>query len=161
MNGLIFSTSVAWGWSNQSTSSYANVIISPVFWQFESNNLRLELRSALATSIAGSTAISAFNDQKSTALINSRLNVSTSHLEPSSGSKFINLLSLKLLTANPVLNLSNPSASLTWKDFVSSSSAFNDVTVSKLMILFSSAAISLIVNLRLSCILIFGWRSVS
>ena len=128
--------------------------------QLVSKSFRFEFRSEVAKSIAGSSASSALIDQKSTALINSRWKVSTSHIEPSSGSKLINLLSLKLLTAKPVLNLSKPSASLTWKDFVSSSSAFNVVVFSRLTILFSRAPISLIVNLRLSLILIDGCSAV-
>ena len=121
----------------------------------------MELRSAADGSIAGSKASSALSDQKSTALISWRLNTSTSHLDPSSGSKSIKLLFLKLLTAKPVLNLSNPAVSLICKDLVSNSRALSVVVVSKFTILFSNAAISLIVNLRLSLIFIDGWLSVS
>ena len=75
---------------------------------------------------------------------------STSQLEPPSGLKSINDLSLKSFTTKPLLNLFRPSASLTWNDFVSNSKALNDVSFSKFSILFSSAPISRIVNLRLS-----------
>ena len=62
----------------------------------------------------------------------------------------MNDLSLKSFTTKPLLNLFRPSASLTWNDFVSNSKALNDVSFSKFSILFSSAPISRIVNLRLS-----------
>ena len=161
LNGLIFSTSVACGWSNQSTSVYASVIMSPVFWQFVSSNCKLEFKSAVAKSICGLSANSALKDQKSTALHISLFLTSTSIFDPVSGVKSINLLSLKLLTAKPLLNRSKPSASLTWNDLVSNSRAFRVVNVSRLSILFSRAPISLIVNLRLSCNLIDGCLTVS
>ena len=67
---------------------------------------------------------------------------------------------MKLFTAKPLLNLSKPSASLTWKDFVSNSRAFNVVVFSRFTILLSRAPISLIVNLRLSLINIVGCSAV-
>ena len=62
----------------------------------------------------------------------------------------MNDLSLKSFTTKPLLNLFSPSASLTCNDFVSNSSALNDVIVSKFSILFSNSPMSRIVNLRLS-----------
>ena len=123
---------------------------SPDFLQSESKSCRLEFISAVLTSIPSFNASSGFIDQKSTAEINSLFSTSTSHLEPPSPLKSINSLSLKLLTTKPDLNLFNPSASLTLNDFVSNSNALNDVIFSKFSILFSSAPISRIVNLRLS-----------
>ena len=137
------------------------MIKSPVFLQLVSNNCKLEFKSAAAGSIFGFNANSAFNDQKSTALTNSRLTTLTSHLEPVSRLKSINDLSLKLLTTNPVLNLLRPSLSFTWRVFVSSSSALKDVIISKFWILFSKAPISLIVKRRLSNILIDGCLTTS
>ena len=132
------------------------MIKSPVFWQLGSNNCKFELTSADEISIPVSKASSGFIDQKSTALISSLFTTSTSQLEPPSTSKLINDLSLKSFTTNPVLNLFNPSASLTWNAFVSNSRALNDVNVSRFSILFSNAPISRIVNLRLSRNLICG-----
>ena len=129
---------------------------SPVFLQLGSSNLKFELKSAVSTLIDGSKANSGFIDQKSIALINSFCTVSISHLEPLSGVKSIKSLFLKSLTTKPLLNLFNPSLSLTWKEFVSNSSALNDVICSRFSILFSRFAISRIVNLRLSRILISG-----
>ena len=63
LNGFTFSVVVACGFSIQSTSSYANVIKSPVFWQFGSESFRLEFKSAVFTSILESKANSGSIDQ--------------------------------------------------------------------------------------------------
>ena len=117
LNGLTFSTCVACRFLiSLATCAYFNVIKSPVFWQFASNNLRLEFKSAESGSIPGSNATSALNDQKSTALISWLFATSTSHLDPSSLLKSTKSLFLKLLTTKPLLNLSKPSQSFTCKD---------------------------------------------
>ena len=132
------------------------MIKSPVFLQFVSSNCKLEFKSAEAVFILGFNASSALIDQKSTALINSLLIVSMSHLEPPSRLKLIKLLFLKLLTAKPLLKRFKPLASFTSSDLVSNSRALNEVISSKFSILFSNAPISLIVKRRLSNILIEG-----
>ena len=157
LNGLIFSTCVACVFFiSLATSSYFKVIKSPVFWQFASNNLVFKDVSTVVSSIEGSNANSALSDQKSTALINSLLTTSTSHLEPWVLLKFIKFLSLKSFTTNPVLNLSKPSASVTCKDLVSFSKAVREVITSRLSIRFSRLPISLMVYLLLSNNLILG-----
>ena len=80
--------------------------------------------------------------------INSPFTISTSTLL-SGFCTSIRLISLKLSTKNPDLNLS-PTSSIICNDFVSSSSIVKLVTISKLVILLSSLPISLIVYLLLS-----------
>ena len=126
-----------------------------------SNSCKLEFKSAASISILGFNANSGFIDQKSTALINSLLKMSTSHREPVSLEKSIKFLLEKSLTTNPVLNRFKPSASFTSRVCALVSSAVKEVVSSKFSILFSNAPMSLIVNLLLSDILMTGLLTVS
>ena len=144
---------MACGCSIQSTSVYANVNRSPVFWIFGSNNFRFWLISVVERSIPGSSASSAGIDQKSTGTIpvGSDLLISIVVYLLSARD-----LSLKLVTINPDLNLLRPVASVTSRVCALSSSILKLVTSSRFSILCSSFAISRIVNLLLSLNKIFG-----
>ena len=100
-------------------------------------------------SIDGFNASSGLREYQSIGVISCLLAVSTSdNVSPPSSLA----VSLKSSTKKPLLNLSRPSASLTWKVFVSTSSRERLVTSSRVSILSSSAPISRIVYLLLSTV---------
>ena len=157
LNGFTFSTFVACGWFKNSTSSYLSVKISPVFWIFGSRSLRFCEGSAVVRSIPGSYAKSAAIEKKSTGAIAVALSLAISRVERRGS---IRVLSLKSLTINPDLNLSNPFWSVTAIVFAVSSSIVKLVTSSRLSILSSNLPISRMVNLLLSLRRISGFLTV-